>query len=154
MYIYKYSHKGKQYSKYHCDLSCTMLNHYLRLSSKYTTLSMRCEPHILPRESPIAAELLQVVAHSRDAFSVVWYLLGARVSLQVKHPQISHPHKNLASSAGQLFNHVHSIPHTPTLPNPASGRTSGSQILLSWTSKVEIVVSTKWTRSSTPGFVN
>ena len=32
----------------------------------------------------------------------------------------------------------------------ASGSTSGSQILLSWTSNVEMVVSTKWSRSSTP----
>ena len=90
-----------------------------------------------------AAELLKIFAHGSDTFSVVWYLLGTWIALQVEHPQIYHSNKDLACNQCCIYSSIHRALPTFLTVQPASGRTSGSQILLSWTSNVEIVVSTR-----------
>mmetsp|Transcript_65300 Transcript_65300/g.155899 ORF Transcript_65300/g.155899 Transcript_65300/m.155899 type:complete len:206 (+) Transcript_65300:310-927(+) len=40
-------------------------------------------------------QILEVVAHSRDALSVVGYFLGTRIALQIDHAEVGHSRKNL-----------------------------------------------------------
>ena len=44
------------------------------------------------------AERLEVVAHSRDALSVVGYFLGTRIALQIDHAEVGHSRKNLTKA--------------------------------------------------------
>lgn len=60
--------------------------------------------------------MLKVFAHGSDTFSVVWYLLGTWIALQVEHPQICHSNKDLACNRCCIFMHLSRTSHISDCP--------------------------------------
>ena len=86
-----------QPSKWYLDLRRSQcLLHVCTISENpCSTLSLSCYRSFCGGSFEV--ELLEVFAHRGDAFPVVWYLLGTRISFQIENPQICHPHEDLAT---------------------------------------------------------
>ena len=80
---------------------------------------------------------LQVLTYRSDPLAVVRDLLCARIALEIQDTQVRHAREYLHQD--QVFLRTASTPNWLS----ASGKMSGSQILLSCKSKVEMVVSTR-----------